>query len=98
MAIRSSIENFRSAGCLVKFIWIPSHVNISGNEAADHAAFACLSDDNAPVIIIPLLASELRSLPNAALLIRVSSAISVSFHQLRKAIIILNVHLLSHLC
>lgn len=38
VAIRQLIDNLRSCGTQIRLIWIPSHVEKHGNEAADYLA------------------------------------------------------------
>lgn len=39
-----SLKNLRNEGCDVKFIWVPSHCGITGNEKADIAAKEAIID------------------------------------------------------
>ena len=71
-SIRDIIFNFSSAGTQVSLVWIPSHVNIPGNELADRAAGDCLTSANSPTINNKLNAPELCSLLHAAHILRVS--------------------------
>lgn len=51
--ILTVVANFKSAGTLVSFFWVPSHCGISGNETADNLAKKALSDPTTPTFSLP---------------------------------------------
>ena len=44
-------HHIRSTGKNIVFCWVPSHVNIKGNELADRAAKSALSNDPSPLLL-----------------------------------------------
>jgi kelch-like protein 2/3 len=51
--ILEKLHLFSSLGKVIKFCWVPSHIGILGNEAADQAARSALCSTNAASIRIP---------------------------------------------
>ena len=58
-SVINAIISCKSTGIRIRFVWIPSHINIPGNEEADKLANSCRTSPINGTIICPPTAAEL---------------------------------------